>query len=384
MDIDYFYAQVEILKNAGLKGVPLIVGNPRAKETNRGVVLTCSYEARVYGIRSGMSMNEALQRCPDATIVKSNYAVYREASKNIMDILISLKLPMRIAGSDEAYMDITSAINEDMPIFPQLEDFAKSIKTKILEKEGLTVSVGIGPTLRIAKIASEYEKPDGITVVLHEQLESFFKKLLLIKIPGIGSKTAERLKKKGYEKCEDLLYKSEAELIQILGSWGGSLFKVFQGKTTNRILPRGQRKSISNERTFISKPGELDKYEEIINKLFEITHNRLVKDDFLTRTVDLKIRYNDFTTLSRSKSILIPTQSKEVLYKLVLEVVSPYLEDDRGLRLLGVGFSNLEKIDKNQAHLDEWFEDYTEDTSEETAKPKSTKALKSLDEWFDS
>jgi DNA polymerase IV (DinB-like DNA polymerase) len=384
MDIDYFYAQVEILKDPDLKSLPLIVGNPSAKETGRGVVLTCSYEARKFGIRSGMAMNEALNRCPDVTIVKSNHSEYREISQAIMLILQDYKLPMRKAGSDEAYLDITSKIKKDGDVYSQAEQFAQRIKKDILNAVNLTVSIGIGPTTKIAKIASDFNKPDGIKIVLHDKLEEFFTGLPLIKIPGIGSKTSKRLEERGYTNCDQLLNRSKRELIEILGSWGDYLFRVLRGETTNRILPRGERKSISHERTFIGKPGDLVTYQEIIEKLFELTYTGLVKEEFMTKTVDLKIRFNDFETFSRSKSIPNSTQSKSTLFNIVQEIVTPYLEDARGLRLLGVGFSNLEKIDMSQTHLDDWFEGSVEKITSETFGSESKiQSLESLDKWFE-
>lgn len=388
MDIDYFFAQVEILQNSDLKGTPLIVGNPNARETKRGVVLTCSYETRKFGVRSGMSMAEALKRCPDATIVGAQHPLYSEYSTRVMDILRSYGLPMRKAGSDEAYLDITDAIDPTGDHLVQAEKFATQLKTKIRTQENLTVSVGIGPTLKIAKIASDYKKPDGVTIVLKDQLGDFLKDLALIKIPGIGPKTAERLGERGYTTCSELMDKTESELIELLGSWGEYIHKVFKGETTNRILPRGERKSISNERTFIGKPRDIEFYMEIINTLFERTYTGLVKYEFFTRTVNLKIRFNGYETLSRAKTLNAITQSKDVLYETVLEVVKPYLDDPRGLRLLGVGFSNLEKVDDTQMQLDDWFDDPSIRPKIPIIEPKKDKKEKhkeepkSLDDWL--
>ena len=355
MDVDYFFAQVELLGNPELNGLPLIVGNPNARQTGRGVVLTCTYEARTFGIRSGMAMNEALKRCPEATIVSPSQGVYGKISTSIMNILQSYGLPMRKAGSDEAYIDITPIIDRNKKSFPQINSFAKDLKSRIFKQEKLTVSVGIGPTLKIAKIGSDYQKPDGITIVDQSSLKSFFDKITLIKIPGIGGKTAAVLKRKGFEHCRDLINRSEDHLIELFGSWGEYLFKVFRGETTNRIRARGERKSVSHSRTFIGKPHDIQKYTEVLDNLFDSSYEGLINAGFHTKTVDLRIRFNDFHTITRSKSLPAVTQSRELLYQVTYEVVKTYFTDDRGIRLLGIGFSNLEKLDEAQTDLNDFF-----------------------------
>ena len=180
-------------------------------------------------------MRDALTKCPDATIIGSNYSEYREYSNIIMKILREFNTPMRKASIDEAYLDITSLAKN----YEEAENLAIKIKEDIMEKTQLTVSIGIGPTLKIAKMGSDYKKPDGISVFAPDNLDSLFDGLALKKIPGIGKKTAERLSQMGYVTCDQLRIMKYEEIVRVLGKSGKYYYEVLQGKSTNSILPRG-------------------------------------------------------------------------------------------------------------------------------------------------
>ncbi len=352
IDIDMFYAQVEILLNSELKGKPLVVGNPRARITKRGVVLTSSYEARKFGVKSGMPMIEAIKLCPQVEIVKPRYNLYRQISSKVMDILKSYNLPLKITSIDEAYMDVSSIVDN----YDDANKFAIEIKSKIKTSEGLTVSIGIGPTLTIAKIASDYNKPDGIKLVKPNELDAFFSDLPLIKIPGIGKKSYERLKARGYSYGKDLMNYSYDEIIQLLGNTGNYIYRVMHAKTTNTIgVNHGKRKSISNESTFIGKPGDINYYMQKVYYLFDRSFNRLLKGNWYTHTVNIKIRFNDFKTITRSKSIDAFTQDRDILREITINLIKPYLKDKRGLRLIGIGFSNIKHVKNKYVPLEEFF-----------------------------
>ncbi len=350
LDLDAFYAAIEIRENPSLKGKKLIVGNKNAKKTGRGVVLTCSYEARIYGVRSGMSMLEALQRCPDAEISNDAREEYRPTSKRIMAFLKEFNTPISITSVDEAYLDITDLTNS----YTEAYYLALYIQKTITDREKITCSIGIGPTLKIAKIGSDYNKPNGVTVVTPDKIRNFLVNQKLTNIPGIGKKTGLRLEKKGYLVCGDLLEKYETELVDLLGEYGSYLWKVFNGQTTNFIKTRGQRKSISHERTFHGKPLELDKYNNYLMKLFNRTHEALINKNLAVRTLSIKVRYNGFDTITRAFSLQSPTVDRDIILAKLQDMTKEYFMDPRGIRLLGVRFSNLVKLDENQA-LDAFF-----------------------------
>lgn len=351
LDLDMFFAAVEIKHNPELRGKALIVGNPDARKTGRGVVLTASYEARHYGVHSGMPMIIALQKCPQAVISNAARKEYRPTSKRIMQILKNLKIPISITSVDEAYLDITTIAKDYQAAY----EFAKELQQQIYEAEQLTCSVGIGPTLKIAKIGSDFRKPNGITVVTPTGLEQLFSNLPLKKIPGIGKVSAKKLHELGYNTCGELYNIPEAEIIQLIGSMGSYLYRIFQGKSTNRILPHGDRKSISHESTFHGDPYDVEKYTAIYDKLFEKTYKVLLKENFSTRTVNVKIRFNGFDTITRARSLAVVTKDRKLLYTTGFNLLSDHFNDSRGLRLLGIGFSNLEKNEMVQLSLTDFL-----------------------------
>lgn len=337
LDLDMFYASVEIRENPELRGKPLIVGNPNARKTKKGVVLTCSYEARKFGVRSGMPMNEALKRCPDAEISSSSRSKYSQISENIMSILQDLDIPIKITSIDEAYLDLTHITQN----YTEAGYIAKTIKEEIFSREKITCSIGIAPTLTIAKMASEYNKPDAITVVSPDLVRSFFSTRDLTKIPGIGKKSGARFRSRGIENCASLINKSRQDLVTIMGRYGNHIYDLFNCRTRNYIRNERKRKSISHERTFHGKPGDRSTYDTIINNLFDRTYRSLVNKKFLTRTVSVKLRFNDFETITRAKSLEKMSSDMDELFILVKELAEEFLGDPRGLRLIGISFSNL-------------------------------------------
>lgn len=350
LDLDAFFAAVEIRNNPELKGKKLIVGNKNARLTGRGVVLTCSYEARVYGVRSGMSMLEALKRCPDAEISREAGDEYKPTSTRIMDFLKEFRTPISITSIDEAYLDITDMVNS----YGEAFYFASYIQIKIREMEKITCSIGIGPTLKIAKIGSDYQKPEGITVVVPDKIRDFLFDQKLTNIPGIGKVTGAKLEKKGYTVCGDLIDRYESELIDLLGEYGSYLWKIFHGQSTNVIKKRGTRKSISHERTFHGKPLEFDKYNKYLLTLFNKTHDELTRKKMMVRTLTLKVRYNGFDTITKAFSLPASTIDRGIIFDKLQEMSNNYFNDPRGIRLLGVRFSNLVKQGENE-NLNDFF-----------------------------
>jgi DNA polymerase IV (archaeal DinB-like DNA polymerase) len=351
MDIDMFFAAVEILHDPTLKGKPLVVGNPNARQTGRGVVLTSSYEARKFGVSSGMSMNEALKKCPQMEISNSGRKYYKEYSDKIMSILEDIGAPLKKTSIDEAYIDLTNIVSNYKEAF----DFAKSIQKQIFDATNLTVSIGIGSTLKIAKIASDYNKPNGITIVSPDNLKEFFKGLALRKIPGIGKVASISLEKKGYTHCDQIFHMSQLELIHLFGSTGDYFYKIFNCKTSNKIEHRSQQKSLGHESTFHGKPNDLEFYNNKLTYLFEKTYQKLIDKNYSTNVVTVKIRFNGYETITRAQSIALHTNSKDILWKITNKLIQPYFADRRGLRLIGVNFGHLELMNFDQKTLNDFF-----------------------------
>ncbi len=347
VDLDMFFAAVELRKNPTLRGEPVIVGNPEARKTKKGVVLTCTYEARQFGVKSGMSMFEALHKCPNAIIVPPSRKEYSETSWRIMEYLKGYGVPIKIASIDEAYMDVT----EIAETWEDARELAWKIQEDIFEREKLTCSIGIGPTLKIAKIASDYDKPKGIVIVKPEDLPDFFRGLPVSSIPGIGNVTSTRLKDMGIETCDQLIFLSLLELKEIFGSMADHIFRLFRGETTNKIKERAPRKSISHERTFHGQPGEKSRYKKIMDSLFERTYEVLIREKLETRTVIVKVRFSNYKTITRSRSLPFPSHDREKLYNITKELLETHFSSILGIRLIGIGFSNLKKKEQKQLSL---------------------------------
>ena len=352
LDLDMFFAAVEIRNNPDFKGKPLVVGNPNSRRTKRGVVLTASYEARKFGIHSGMSMSKALSLHRDIIISNSSRKDYSAVSNQVMLILQNLGFPMKITSIDEAYLELTGLIKT----YEEANILAYEIQKKIKEQERITASIGIGPTLKLAKIASDYNKPEGVTVVSKAGLKQFFNGLPLRKIPGIGKSTSKKLASLSFNYCDELINLDLVDLIQILGhNLGEYLHNVFNAKTSSVIKKKGKRKSISNESTFHGLPSDLTRYNEVINKLFLRSYKTAMEKGFLIKSVTTKIRFNDFDTITRSKTLNYPTNKSSILKDATINLVEPYLTDKRGIRLLGIGFSQLSKKSKLQNSINDYF-----------------------------
>ncbi|MCG3218449.1 MAG: DNA polymerase IV [Candidatus Heimdallarchaeota archaeon] len=351
LDLDMFYAAVEIKNDPTLKGKPLIVGNPSARQNGRGVVLTCSYEARKFGVHSGMPMRTALEKCPQAEISNKARKEYMPTSERIMETLKDLEEPISLMGSDEAYIDITALVTN----YEAAYIVAKELQTKIFKQEELTCSIGIGPTLKVAKIASDFNKPNGITVVKPEGLEKLFNDLPLRKIPGIGRASAQKLAERGFLTCDQLMDKSIYELEKLVGFYASYLYDIFRGKSRNVIRPREGRKSISHSSTFYAEVGDTVKYKEIFDHLFDKTYEKLVEKSFETRTINIRIRFKGYKTITVAHSFKIPIQQRDLLYETGLDIAQKHFSNRKGIRLIGVGFSNLELTELHQTMISDFF-----------------------------
>ncbi len=335
VDMDAFYASVEQRDNPELKGKPLVVGG----SSNRGVVAAASYEARVFGIRSAMPMAEAMRRCKHLLRVKPRMSRYREASQVIFAIFRDFTPLVEGLSLDEAFLDVTASVR----LFGSPKSIAASIKQRIQDETGLTASVGVAENKLVAKIASDLDKPDGLTVVTPDLYREKLDALPVQVIPGIGRETLKRLQGIQVATVSDLRRADARDLEPIFGRFTQRTRDRASGVDNRPVVPSREEKSISAEETYdqdLSKPSIMER--ELL-RLTERTTSRLRKAGLCAGTVQLKIRRADFTTYTRQKSIRPPANGTDLIYAVARELLTAWLAGNAGarIRLLGVGGSNL-------------------------------------------
>ena len=332
IDMDAFFAAVEIRDNPKLKGKPVIIGSDPRQTGGRGVVSTCSYEARAFGIHSAMSSKEAYERCPQAVFISGNYEKYKTVGLEIRAIFkryTDLIEPMSI---DEAYLDVT----ENKLGIKSAVKIARLIQQDIWQELHLTASAGVSYNKFLAKMASDYQKPHGLTVILPEQAQDFLKQMDIAKFHGVGKKTVERLHEMGIYTGADLLDVSEVTLIDRFGRLGFDLYRKARGIHNSPVESNRIRKSIGKEKTY----GKILQAEEDIKKeltlLSEKVALNLNRQDKAGKIIILKIRYTDFSTLTRRKSLPQATQDASQISQTALQLYEELAEKEKGVRLLGI------------------------------------------------
>ena len=332
VDMDAFYASVEQLDNPELKGKPVAVGGG----SKRGVVSAASYEARKYGVRSAMSGYLAKQNCPELIFVKPRFDRYQEISKKIRAIFLEYTDLVEPLSLDEAYLDVT----ENKKGNPSATLIAKEIRHRIFDDLGLTASAGISINKFIAKVASDYNKPNGQKTVNPEEVIPFLEALDIRKFYGVGKVTAEKMYKLGIFTGKDLKERSLEYLTDTFGKSGGYYYHVVRGIHLSEVKPHRIPKSVGAERTFSenlsSEVFMLEKLEQIAKEL----EKRLKKNNIAGKTVTLKIKYSDFTLQTRSKTLPYFIADKQ----LILEVIKELLYQEalqNSVRLLGISLANL-------------------------------------------
>jgi len=348
VDMDCFFAQVEERENPSLKGLPVIVGADPKNGKGRGVVTTCNYEARAFGIKSAMPISQAWKRCPHGIFLPGRHRLYREASQSIMAILREFSDVFQQVIIDEAYLDLSKASS-----FEEAESIAKEITGRIAKEEQLTCSVGIGPNKMIAKIAANENKPGGLTIIQPEEVDAFLEPKSVRALLGVGPRTHERLQALGIETIADLRRAGRTILFDELGSYGVRLFQMACGNDNREVYERAESKSIGREKTFQVDTKNKQQLLGVIDESLRRIYRELCVEDVLFRTVTLKIRYENFETKTRSKTFPYPTNNLRWVRAAVIEFLSAFLADPRKVRLVGVSVSNLteRKALKQQAVL---------------------------------
>ncbi len=340
VDMDAFYASVEQRDNPELRGKPLVVGGT----TNRGVVAAASYEAREFGIRSAMPMRDALRRCPDLLRVRPRMSHYRAVSKQVFGIFRGITPLVEGLSLDEAFLDVTASI----ALFGDPVSIAARIKEQILETTALTASVGVARNKLVAKIASELDKPDGLTVLFPEHYEDKLDPLPVAVIPGIGRQTLKRLAGTGISTVRDLRLAENRILEPVFGRFTRKTRARASGIDDRPVMPARAEKSISAEETYDNDLARRDDMERELLRLTERTATRLRKANLAAATVQIKIRQSDFRTFTRQKKLGTPVSGTDPIFAVARNLLGDWLSRNPGarIRLLGVGGSELVRAEQ--------------------------------------
>ena len=342
VDMDQFFAAVEERENPEIRGKPVVVGADPKEGTGRGVVSTSNYEARKYGVTSGIPITRAWRLCPSAVYLPVNYSLYQKVSAQIMVILQGYTEKFERWGLDEAFLDVTSRVNN----FEEAEKLARKIKKEVFEKERLICSVGVGSNKLVAKICSDFEKPDGLTVVRADDEKEFLSPLRVRKLLWVGKKTENRLNMMGIHTIGDLANYDASVLAEKFGAGGTQLYLMANGIDNSEVQEHWERKSMSRERTFEKDTCDSKLVFETLDVLSEDLHNELSASNFTFKTITVKIRYENFETHTHGKTLPFFTDRLKDILKSSRNLVEDYLGSDRKIRLIGVRLSNLFSIEK--------------------------------------
>ncbi|MCF7818813.1 MAG: DNA polymerase IV [Kiritimatiellales bacterium] len=357
VDMDAFFASVEQHDHPELRGKPVVVGSP---PDQRGVVAAASYEARKFGIHSAMPSRTAFQKCPEAIFVRGNMARYKEVSREIMRIFESYTPLVQPLSIDEAFLDVTGA----QRLFGDGKAIAEKIRRDIRATTGLTASVGVAPNMFLAKIASDMNKPDGITLVPFEQeaIEAFLAPLPIGRLWGVGQVTQKKLLSLGLPTIGKLQQCDFQTLEKAVGRRSAEIFaRLARGIDVRGIELDTEEKSISNETTFAEDVSDREEIEATFKRLIDKVGGRLRKAGFFATTVHLKLRWSDFSTITRQTRLAIPCCDDTTLRETGMALLKEHLPH-RPVRLIGFGVSGLTETDQPQTQQLNLFE--TPDTAQ--------------------
>jgi DNA polymerase-4 len=334
LDMDAFYASVEQRDDPSLRGKPVAVGG---SPQGRGVVAACSYEARKFGVRSAMPMARALRLCPQLEIVRPDFGKYRAVSQQVMAILRSVTPLVEPLSLDEAYLDVTeNSLHEPLAMV-----VAKHLKRRIREETALTASAGVAPNKFLAKIASGWKKPDGLTVIAPARVEAFLQQLPVEALWGVGPVTAKKLRAIGVARLVDVRAADEARLRKAVGSQADWLRRLAQGDDPREVKPDRPWKSISSEDTYPEDLVNLKEMRAEIARLAQRAAASLERKALVARTVTIKVRYANFQTVTRSHTEEPATRDAARIAERALLLLERTDAGRRSVRLLGVGVHGL-------------------------------------------
>lgn len=344
VDLDAFYASVEEREDPELKVKPVIVGADPKNGTGRGVVATANYVAREFGVHSAMPISKAWKLCPQGIYIRPNFPLYAKASFDVMAIIRKYASKFQQVSIDEAFIDVTDKVVD----FEGAGKLAEIMKRDIMNKEKISASVGIGPNKLIAKIASDYKKPYGLTIVKSEDVEKFLKPLPVRKLIGIGPKTESVLKNMGIDTVEQLSKIGVARLAGIFGTFGYRMHEMSLGIDESDVIEDSEMKSLGREFTFEKDTDDMNMIFNTISELVDNFHRGILSLGLQFKTIVVKIRYENFETHTKSKTIESYTDDKNIIKEIALELAKPSIIPEKKIRLIGVRVSNLKFGEKQK------------------------------------
>lgn len=336
VDMDCFFAAVEEREDPSLRGRPVVVGADPQGGRARGIVATCNYEARSFGVRSAMPISTAWRLAPKAVYLRPNFPLYAQASLAIMDILRSRANVFEPAGIDEAYLDASSRRT-----FEAARDLARQVQAEVRERERLSCSVGVGPNKLVAKIASDHKKPGGLTVVIPDRVAEFLGPKDARALWGVGPKTRERLEALGLRTVADVAAASEARLEREFGRFGPWLKREAQGLDDRPVDPVWEQKSIGREHTFAEDTSDLGLLRSTLLSLVDEVRGEMTADGHWCRTLTVKARYEGYETHTRQTTLKLATSRSDQMRAAALELIEPFLATGRRFRLVGFSVGKL-------------------------------------------
>lgn len=350
IDMDAFYASVEIRENPELRGKPVIIARHPRESGGRGVVTTASYEARKYGVHSAMPAQKAYELCPQGIFIPAHFDLYREVSRQVREIFRKYTDIIEPLSLDEAYLDVT----ENKMDMKSATLIARKIQKEIWENLQLTCSAGVSYNKFIAKVASDFKKPSGITVIPPEDAHHFLMALPIEKFYGVGEKTVERMHELAIQTGADLYKKSELELIQEFGKMGYSLYRKVRGIDDTPVSPVRDRKSVGKENTFDVLMKSDEEVVQELRKLSSAVIAALKKNQKHGKTVVLKVRYEDFETRTRRKTFPNYIKDDTQLFTIAQDIWDEIGMLEKGIRLLGITITALDPLLYENIELPLW------------------------------
>ncbi len=359
IDMDAFFASVEVREHPELEGLPVVVGGPSA---TRGVVAAANYVARRYGIHSAMPMSQATALCPTLKIMSVNMPLYVSVSRQIHEIFNRYTPDIEPLSLDEAFLDVSGSLR----LFGSAAEIARRIKQDVRQELKLVASAGVAPNKFVAKIASDIDKPDGFVVVEEAQVQAFLDPLPIKRIWGVGKKTEQKLLNYGISTIEDIRRQTPRWMQDRFGKNGEQIYQLAHGRDRRRVVPDSRAKSISSETTFVEDISDRNTLSGWLINLTEQVAARLREKELTARTVNIKIRFQDFNTVIRSKSLGESTAQTQKIWQAVKALYDQTLPAGAvEVRLLGVGVSGFDEESRQQGDL--FSEDIKYDSLDEVS-----------------
>ena len=329
LDLDAFFCAVEVLEDPRLAGKPVLVGG---RSHQRGVVVSASYPARAFGAHSAMPMSRALALCPDAIVVPPRHDLYREYSRQVMAILRQTVSVVEQLSVDEAFLDLS----DQVVAWVEAIEVARQLLDRVKDQVGLSASLGLATNKLVAKVASDRDKPGGLTVVWPGEEAAFLSPLPVRALWGVGPVTAQKLASMGITTVGELAQVPERELRSRFGRHGAAMARHAQGVDDCSVVTERGLKSVGQERTFARDLSDVDLLEQEMKRLSQGVSRRLRRHDLAAGTVAIKVRYADFTTLSRQTRLAVPTDDEQLIYQAAIALFQREWRRNRPIRLLGV------------------------------------------------